>query len=180
MSYSRHKVAILYAFKIVKITMMNILFICTHNRCRSILAEAITNHIAQQANLAITAFSAGSQPEGVVHPMSLHYLSERGISTQGLQSQSWDLFQTQDIDIAITVCDNAAGESCPLYLGSALKVHWPLADPSKCHDHDQEKQFNRVIDDLERRIRAIVKIFKHQPLKAHILQTQLMNVGSHP
>lgn len=131
---------------------MNILFICTHNRCRSILAESIAKHISAQGSQQLHAYSAGSHPEGMVHPMSLHYLRERNINTNGLKSQSWDDFSHADIDIAITVCDNAAGETCPLYLGGALKVHWPLPDPSKLEGEAQEDAFHQVIKVLEKRL----------------------------
>ena len=87
---------------------MKVLYICTHNRCRSILSEAITNHVAGDV---ITAKSAGSQPAGEVHPLSLKYLNEAGIPTEGLQSQSWDEFEAFAPDLVITVCDSAAGES---------------------------------------------------------------------
>jgi len=92
---------------------MKILYICTHNRCRSILCEAITN----ASNGNVEARSAGSQPVGEVHPLSLKYLAERGFSTDGLQSQSWDEFEDYDADLVVTVCDSATGESCPVYFG---------------------------------------------------------------
>ena len=96
----------------------NILFICSHNRCRSILSEAITR---QNAQGIINAMSAGSQPSGEVHPLSLKYLSEMGYDTAGLTSQSWDSLTDDNgnsfvPDVVITVCDQAAGESCPLGL----------------------------------------------------------------
>ncbi|MED5488094.1 MAG: arsenate reductase ArsC, partial [Pseudomonadota bacterium] len=114
---------------------MKILYICTHNRCRSILCEAITN----ASNGNVEARSAGSQPVGEVHPLSLKYLAERGFSTDGLQSQSWDEFEDYDADLVVTVCDSAAGESCPVYFGKSLKVHWGLEDPSKLEGSEQEK-----------------------------------------
>jgi arsenate reductase len=107
---------------------MKILYICTHNRCRSILSEAITNHYSEGT---IEARSAGSQPSGEVHPLSIKYLEEAGMSTAGLQSQSWDEFASFAPDIVVTVCDSAAGETCPVWFGQSLKVHWGLADPSK-------------------------------------------------
>ncbi len=107
---------------------MKILFICTHNRCRSILSEAITNQIGRGI---IEARSAGSQPVGEVHPLSVKYLEESGYSTAGLQSQSWDEFEDFSADVVITVCDSAAGETCPVWFGNSVKVHWGLSDPSK-------------------------------------------------
>ncbi|CAA0080506.1 Arsenate reductase [Zhongshania aliphaticivorans] len=134
---------------------MNILFICTHNRCRSILCEAITNDFNDPR---IKAYSAGSQPAGVVHPLSLKYLAARGIATNNLRSQSWDDFA--DIDIAITVCDSAAGESCPLWLGNSPKVHWGLSDPSKLEGSESELEaaFNTCIDSIQARIKALLAL----------------------
>src|SRR5690606_7807080 len=100
---------------------MKILYICTHNRCRSILSEAITNHLAKGK---LKAFSAGSQPVGQVHPWTLKSLRERGIPTEGLRSKSWDEFDDLQADVVIAVCDAAAGEACPLWMGTAVKVHW--------------------------------------------------------
>ena len=130
---------------------MKILFICTHNRCRSILAEAITNHLS---NGRIEARSAGSQPAGEVHPLTLRYLDERGIPVSGLQSQSWDAFADWGPDVVITVCDSAAGEQCPLWFGKALKVHWGLPDPSRIKGSEAEIQqaFESVMSTLEQRI----------------------------
>ena len=98
---------------------MKVLYICTHNRCRSILSEAITNHFSEGK---IMAKSAGSQPVGEVHPLSIKYLQEAGIATDGLRSQSWDEFEAFAPDLVVTVCDSAAGEACPLWFGKSLKV----------------------------------------------------------
>lgn len=134
---------------------MKLLFICTHNRCRSILSEAITNHLSQGR---IEAFSAGSQPVGEVHPWSIRYLSARGISTENLASQSWDEFETLQPDAVITVCDSAANESCPLWMGNGVKVHWGLPDPSRLEGPESEiaEAFNAVMDTIEARIQAIL------------------------
>ena len=101
------------------------------------------NHVS---NGTVMAFSAGSQPEGRVHPMSLERLDALGISTAGLKSQSWDDFDDYSIDLVVTVCDSAAGESCPLWLGDTPKVHWGLPDPSKL-SVDKEAQ-SRAFDSL--------------------------------
>ncbi len=134
---------------------MKLLFICTHNRCRSILCEAITNHLAQGR---ITAHSAGSQPAGEVHPLSLKHLRARGIDTTGLRSQSWDGFESLQPDAVITVCDQAANEACPLWLGDNVKVHWGLPDPSKLEGSEAEIEaaFNDVMDRIEARIRILL------------------------
>ncbi|MFV8782601.1 arsenate reductase ArsC [Microbulbifer sp. SA54] len=134
---------------------MKLLFICTHNRCRSILSEAITNHLAKGR---IQAFSAGSQPVGEVHPWSICYLAARGIPTTGLTSQSWNLFDTLNPDAVITVCDSAANESCPLWMGNGIKVHWGLPDPSKLDgpESEVEQAFSAVMDTIQARIQAIL------------------------
>ena len=115
---------------------MKLLYICTHNRCHSILSEAITNQFGEGR---LEARSAGSQPSGEVHPLSLKYLDEQGIATEGLHSKSWDNLDGWVPDVVVTVCDSAAGESCPIWLGDTLKVHWGLADPSKLEGSDADK-----------------------------------------
>lgn len=131
--------------------MMKILYICTHNRCRSILSEAITNH---RASDRLTACSAGSSPSGEVHPLSLRYLREAGISTEGLKSQSWDEFADFRPDIVITLCDAARGEACPVWFGDALRVHWGLADPSKLEGDDESvaDAFRHTIHEIGGRV----------------------------
>ena len=110
---------------------MKLLFICTHNRCRSILAEAISNHLA---NGKIIARSAGSSPAGEVHPLSIQFLQEKGIATDHCQSQSCNDFADFEPDAVITLCDSAASEACPVWFGNAAQVHWGLRDPSKNSD----------------------------------------------
>lgn len=136
---------------------MKILYICTHNRCRSILSEAITNSIAGNV---IDAKSAGSQPAGVVHPLSLQYLKQKGYFNDGLKSQSWNDFEDFHPDIVVTVCDSAAGEACPLYFGNSLKVHWGLIDPSKVEgDKSQiEQAFLACIDEISDRVHILKDI----------------------
>ena len=106
---------------------MRVLFMCTANSCRSILSEALFNHLAPQG---FEAVSSGSFPKGQVLPRSLTTLQQAGISTEGLSSKSNDAFVDNLPDIVITVCDKAAGENCPVYFGPALKSHWGLQDPS--------------------------------------------------
>ena len=134
---------------------MKILYICTHNRCRSILSEAVTNHLGQGR---IEARSAGSQPSGVVHPLSLKYLEERGIPTQDLHSKSWDSFENWVPDLVVTVCDSAAGEACPIWLGESTKVHWGLEDPSKLEGSEEEitQAFNQSIDIIQARVEMML------------------------
>lgn len=129
---------------------MKILFICTHNRCRSILAEALMRHISQGR---IDARSAGSQPAGVVFPGTLKYLESQNISTEGLVSQSWDDHESFAPDVVITVCDSAAGETCPVWFGNAARVHWGLRDPSKLPTEDmQQGMFREVGEMMQQRL----------------------------
>ena len=136
---------------------MKILYICTHNRCRSILSEAITRHLASDL---IEARSAGSQPAGEVHPASLKALRAAGIDTSGLQSQSWNELESFAPDLVVTVCDSAAGESCPLWFGKAMKVHWGLEDPSKLTGTEEEidAAFRASIALISERVAALKTI----------------------
>lgn len=113
---------------------MNVLFLCTGNACRSILGEAIFNHLAPTG---WRAMSAGSKPTGEVHPRSLALLASVGISTDGHYSKSWENLPTAP-DIVITVCASAAGETCPAYLGPVLRTHWGVDDPAHATGTDEE------------------------------------------
>jgi arsenate reductase (thioredoxin) len=108
----------------------NVLILCTGNSARSILGEAI---LARRGAGRIVAYSAGSKPKGIPHPGALRLLARKGVDASALRSKSWDEFTGSDaprIDLAITVCGNAAGETCPLFLGAPLKAHWGLPDPA--------------------------------------------------
>ena len=130
---------------------MKLLFICTHNRCRSILSEAITN---QRARGILTAASAGSAPVDAVHPLTLRFLQERGYDTAGLGSQSWVDLEAFEPDRVITVCDTAAGEACPLWMSNVEKVQWGLPDPSRVDGDDETVRaaFMSVIDQIELKV----------------------------
>ena len=135
---------------------MNILFLCTGNSCRSILAEATFNALAP---VGMHAMSAGSQPAGYVHPRSIALLQKEGIATEGYFSKSWnDLPVTPDI--VITVCGNAAGETCPAYLGNVLRAHWGVDDPAKATGSDEEieSSFRRAYTVLRKRIEAFLAL----------------------
>lgn len=109
---------------------LNVLVLCTGNSARSILGEAL---IARKGAGRVQAYSAGSQPKGVPHPGALRLLAREGYDTSTFRSKSWDEFATPDaprIDIAITVCGNAAGETCPLFIGAPVRAHWGLPDPA--------------------------------------------------
>lgn len=151
---------------------ITVLYICTHNRCRSILSEAITNHLSDGS---IQAFSAGSQPAGQVHPLSLKYLEEQGIATEDLKSQSWDEFESIKPDIVITVCDSAAAEACPVWFGDTIKCHWGLKDPSKLSGPDEEIRaaFYECTELIAGRVRALIHLGLQGKAKAE--QAKLIN-----
>lgn len=135
---------------------MNVLFLCTGNSCRSILAEATFNALAPAG---WRATSAGSHPTGFVHPRALALLEREGIATAGLRSKSWDdLPQTPDV--VVTVCDSAAGETCPAYLGNILRPHWGVDDPAKASGSDAEidAAFDHAYRVLRRRIEAFFEL----------------------
>lgn len=136
---------------------MKILYICTHNRCRSILSEAITN---AKSGGRLVARSAGSQPSGEVHPLSIKYLAEAGIPTVGLSSKSWDAFEDFAPDLVVTVCDSAAGETCPVWFGKTLKVHWGMDDPSKLQGSEAQlaDAFRRTIAEIGERVDALLAL----------------------
>lgn len=131
---------------------MNLLFLCMGNSCRSILAEAIFNHLAPTG---WKAMSAGSQPTGQVHPRSLALLEREGISIDGLHSKSWDDLPITP-DVVITLCSEAAGETCPAYLGPVLRAHWGVDDPAHATGTEAEIEaaFTTAYRILRRRIEA--------------------------
>lgn len=135
---------------------VRVLFLCTGNSCRSILAEATFNHLAPAG---WRAMSAGSQPAGYVHPRSLALLAREGIATAGCHSKSWDELP-QVPDIVITVCASAAGETCPAWLGPALRTHWGVADPAHATGSDAEidAAFAAAYRTLRRRIEAFLAL----------------------
>ncbi|MEK8088573.1 arsenate reductase ArsC [Thermithiobacillus plumbiphilus] len=137
---------------------MNILFLCTGNSCRSILAEATFNHLAPTG---WKAMSAGSQPTGTVHPRSLALLAREGIATDGLHSKSWDNLPLVP-DAVITVCSNAAGETCPAYLGPVVRAHWGVDDPA--HATGTEAEIEAAFTTAYRILRHRIEAFLALPL----------------
>lgn len=143
-------------------TMYNVLFLCTGNSARSILAEQLLNHWGRGK---FRAFSAGSYPKGQVHPIALALLQHMKLPTEGLRSKSWDEFAAlgaPPIDFIFTVCDNAAGEVCPIWPGHPITAHWGIADPAAVEGSDAQKwqAFREAFHELENRI----KIFLSLPL----------------
>ena len=141
---------------------LNVLFLCTHNSARSILAEAILNHVG---NGRFKAFSAGSSPHEnqQPNPLGLQVLAHAGISTEGLRSKSWDEFGRPDaphMDLVITVCDNAAGEVCPYWPGQPATAHWGYADPSAGDGSEAQKHeaFRQTLLALNRRLALMVSL----------------------
>ena len=141
---------------------VNVLFLCTHNSARSILAEALLNHIGQGR---FKAFSAGSSPREnqQPNPLGLQVLKAAGISTEGLHSKTWDEFGKPDaphMDLVITVCDNAAGEVCPYWPGQPATAHWGYADPSEGDGTDSQKLevFRQTLFALRRRLDLLVSL----------------------
>ena len=132
---------------------MKVLFMCTANSCRSILSEAMFNHLAPQGFQAV---SSGSFPKGQVLPRSLSTLQAAGISTEGLYSKGSDAFEDSPPDVVITVCDKAAGEACPVYFGPAVKAHWGLEDPSDVNGDEASVQaaFDATLETIATHCRA--------------------------
>lgn len=136
---------------------MRVLFMCTANSCRSILSEAMFNHLAPQGFQAI---SAGSFPRGQVLTRSLMTLQEAGTGIDGLSSKGNDAFEDNPPDIVITVCDKAAAEACPVYFGPAIKAHWGLADPSEVKGDEATvaAAFHATLAHIETRCRAFIAL----------------------
>ena len=141
---------------------LNVLFLCTHNSARSILAEALLNHLGRGR---FQAFSAGSSPRENQrpNPLALEALAHAGVSTDGLRSKSWDEFAAPGaphMDLVITVCDNAAGEVCPYWPGQPATAHWGYADPSavKGTDEDRLNAFRATLYMIQKRLQLLVDL----------------------
>lgn len=152
---------------------LNVLFLCTHNSARSILAEAILNQVGKGR---FKAFSAGSRPREnqQPNPMGLKVLNDAGIATEGLRSKSWDEFAGPDapqMDLIITVCDNAAGETCPIWPGHPSTAHWGYPDPSALDGTDAQKleAFRKTMHMIKRRVELLC-VLPPEKLKNGILE----------
>ncbi|MDH0729198.1 arsenate reductase ArsC [Pseudomonas sichuanensis] len=154
---------------------MRVLFMCTANSCRSILSEAVFNHLAPQGFQAV---SAGSFPKGQVLPRSLATLQQAGIAIAGLSSKGNDAFADNPPEIVITVCDKAAGEACPVYFGPALKAHWGLEDPSEVVGDEAavEAAFQVTLARIEQRCRAFFAL-PFAMLAPEALKRELERIG---
>jgi protein-tyrosine-phosphatase len=162
-------------------TPLNVLFLCTHNSARSILAEALLNHIGQGK---FKGFSAGSSPRDnqKPNPLGLQALRDAGITTDGLHSKSWDVFALPNaphMDLIITVCDNAAGEVCPFWPGNPASAHWGYADPSAVDGTDTQRleAFKRTLHALRRRLDLLVNL-PESSLGKLTLQTRARELSS--
>ena len=136
----------------------NVLFLCTGNSARSILAEALLN---RDGAGRFRAFSAGSQPKGEPHPAALSLLNEQGIPLDGLRSKSWEEFAAPgapQMDLIITVCDSAAGETCPIWPGHPTTAHWGIEDPAAADGEGQRQAFFNAMTYLQRRISLLLNL----------------------
>ncbi len=157
----------------------NVLFLCTGNSARSILGEALLNHVGQGR---FRAWSAGSTPKGKVHPLAIEALRKAGIPTDGLRSKGWEEFATADaprMDFVFTVCDNAAGEVCPIWPGQPMSAHWGIEDPAAVEG--PEFQQRAAFEDALRYLRNRIAVFINLPLASIdrlALTSKLQGIGA--
>lgn len=155
---------------------MNILVLCTGNSARSILLESIFNTLGAGRT---RAYSAGSNPTGKVHPQSLVLLNELGHDVSGAGSKSWDEFAEADapeMDIVITVCASAAGETCPIWPGAPVRAHWGVEDPAAADQPEWDKAFRTAYITLEKRAKALLEL-PFEDMKPAELSEQLKRIG---
>ena len=156
----------------------NVLFLCTGNSARSILAEACLN---REGRGRFTSYSAGSHPKGEVHPLAIELLKRANYDTSGLRSKSWDEFATRGapkMDFVFTVCDSAAAESCPVWPGQPMTAHWGVPDPAAVEGSDTEKAI--AFADAYRMLNNRISIFVNLPLSSLdrlALQKRLTDIG---
>lgn len=157
-----------------------VLFVCTGNSARSVLAEALLNHLGHGR---FKAYSAGSQPKGEVNPFTLRELARLKLPTEGYRSKSWGEFARPDapaLDFVFTVCDQAAGEACPVWPGQPMTAHWGLPDPAAVEGSDEEKElaFRDAALTLKRRIELMLSLPLAQ-LDKMSLQKAVKDIGKH-
>src|SRR6266700_1268605 len=157
----------------------NVLFLCTGNSARSIMAEAILN---LKGRPSFTAYSAGSNPKGSVHPAALRQLEKAHLPTDGYRSKSWEEFSAPDaphLDFVFTVCDNAAAEVCPIWPGQPMTAHWGIPDPAAVHGTEAEKRL--AFADAYRQMSNRIAIFVNLPIQSLdrlSLQKRLREIGT--
>ena len=156
----------------------NVLFLCTGNSARSILAEALINHWGRGR---FVGYSAGSAPKGKVHPIALELLRHMNMPTEGMRSKSWNEFEqpgAPKLDFVFTVCDNAAAEACPVWPGQPMTAHWGVEDPAAVEGSDPEKwlAFRQAFRELESRIKIFTSLPLHS-LDRVKLQERLREIG---
>lgn len=154
----------------------NVLFLCTGNSARSILGEAVMNKLGAGR---FKAWSAGSQPKGEVHPMALSVLNGMGYDTTGLYSKSWNEFSkpgSPEFDFIFTVCDNAAGESCPVFPGKAITAHWGVEDPAAVEGEGQRDAFLQALRYLTNRISLFLTL-PHASIDEMAMKHKLKEIG---
>jgi arsenate reductase len=156
----------------------NVLFLCTGNSARSILAESLLNNSGKGK---FRAFSAGSFPKGQVHPMAIELLKRMNLPVEGFRSKSWDEFASPGappIDFIFTVCDNAAGEVCPIWPGNPMTAHWGIADPAAAEGSDADKAFafRKALKELETRIKLFINL-PIDSLDRMTLKSKLADIG---
>jgi protein-tyrosine-phosphatase len=157
----------------------NVLILCTGNSARSILAEALITHIGHGKFIG---FSAGSQPKGAVHPMSLQLLAEMNLPATGYRSKSWDEFSgaiAPQLDFVFTVCGNAADETCPVWPGGPMTAHWGVPDPAAMEGSDEVKlqAFREAYAQLEKRINLFVAL-PIETMSSEALRAALVEIGN--
>jgi arsenate reductase len=157
---------------------MSVLFLCTGNSARSVLAEVLLNSMAPTR---FRAYSAGSQPKGAVHPLAIELLEKNRLPTAGLRSKSWDEFSgpgAPQLDFVFTVCDQAAGEVCPVWPGQPMTAHWGIDDPAAVEGSDDEKRkaFFRAYNQLQQRLQIFVSL-PMEKLDRLTLQKRLDEIG---
>jgi arsenate reductase len=159
----------------------NVLVLCTGNSARSIMAEALINTMGQGR---FRAYSAGSHPTGKVNPFAIEKIASTGYAVANLRSKSWDEFAAPDaphMDFILTVCDNAAGEVCPLWLGHPISAHWGFEDPASVEGTDEVKRaaFNRVFEQITRRVQLFVNLPLNQ-LDSAAIKREMQAIGDAP
>jgi len=156
----------------------NVLFLCTGNTARSVLAEAILNHLGRGR---FRAYSAGSHPKGAVNPFALEELRQAGLPVEGLRSKSWDEFAASgapSMDFVFTVCDNAANETCPVWPGRPMTAHWGVEDPAAVEGTDDERRraFREAATVLRRRIELFLSL-SMEKLDRMAIQRKVIEIG---